>query len=89
MDPMLFPLIIDHNSVKDHLAMAIETGELSTQEEAQAEKLLAAPNATVNKIILYALKATYNDDIDAALDDFIDDAAFTALGMFAKDETDD
>lgn len=86
---MLFPLTINHNSVKDHLAMAIETGELSAEEETRAEKLLAASNAQVNKIILYALKATYNDDIDAALDDFIDDAAFTALGMFKEDETDD
>ena len=88
MDPMLFPLIIDHNSVKDHLAMAIETGELSAQEKAQAEKLLAAPHAEVNKIILYALKATYNDDIAAALDEFIDDAAFTALNMFEENADD-
>lgn len=86
---MLFPLTIDHNSVKDHLTMVIETGELSAKEEAQAERLLAASNAQVNKIILYALKATYNDDIDTALDDFIDDAAFTTLGMFVKDKTDD
>lgn len=86
---MLFPLTIDHNTVKDHLSMAIETSELSAEEEARAEKLLAAPNAQVNKIILYALKATYNDDIDAALDDFIDDAAFTALNMYKKENTDD
>lgn len=86
---MLFPLTIDHNTVKDHLSMVIETGELSAEEEARAEKLLAAPHAEINKIILHALKATYNDDLDAALDDFIDDAAFTALNMFAKDEADD
>lgn len=86
---MLFPLTIDHNSVKDHLSMAIETGELSAEEEARAEKLLAAPHAEVNKIILHALKATYNDDIDAVLDDFIDDTAFTALNLFAKDKADD
>ena len=86
---ILFPLTIDHNSVKDHLAMVIETGELSAEEEARAQKLLAASNAEVNKIILYALKATYNDDIDAALDDFIDDAAFTALNMYKKENTDD
>lgn len=86
---MLFPLTIDHNSIRDHLAMAIETGELSAQEETQAKKLLAAPHAEVNKIILHALKATYNDDIDAVLDDFIDDAAFTALNLFAKDKADD
>ena len=86
---MLFPLTIDHNSIRDHLAMAIETGELSAQEETQAEKLLAASNAQVNKIILHALKATYNDDIDAALDDFIDDAAFTALNMYKEENTDD
>lgn len=86
---MLFPLTIDHNSIRDHLAMAIETGELSAQEETQAEKLLAAPHAEVNKIILHALKATYNDDLDAALDDFIDDAAFTALNMFGEDEAHD
>lgn len=89
MNPMLFPLTIDHNTVKDHLSMAIETGELSAQEEAQAEKLFAASNAQVNKIILYALKTTYNDDIDAVLDDFIDDATFTALNMFGEDEADD
>lgn len=86
---MLFPLTIDHNSVKDHLSMAIETGELSAEEEARAEKLLAAPHAEVNKIILHALKATYNDDIDAVLDDFIDDAAFTALNMYKEENTDD
>lgn len=44
---MLFPLTIDHNSVKDHLTMVIETGELSAEEEARAEKLLAAPHAQV------------------------------------------
>lgn len=86
---MLFPLTIDHNSVKDHLSMAIETGELSAEEEARAEKLLAAPHAEVNKIILHALKATYNDDIGAVLDDFIDDAAFTALNMYKEKNTDD
>lgn len=86
---MLFPLTIDHNTVKDHLSMAIETGELSAEEEARAEKLLAAPHAEVNKIILHALKTTYNDDIDAVLDDFIDDAAFTALNMYKKENTDD
>lgn len=86
---MLFPLTIDHNSIRDHLAMAIETGELSAQEETQAEKLLAAPHAEVNKIILHALKTTYNDDIDAVLDDFINDATFTALNMFGEDEADD
>ncbi len=85
---MFFPLTIDHNSVKDHLAMTIETGELSAQEEAQAKRLLAAPHAEVNKIILHALKATYNDDIAAALDDFIDDAAFTALNMFEENADD-
>lgn len=89
MDSMLFPLTIDHNTVKDHLSMTIETGELSAEEEARAERLLAAPNTQVNKIILYALKATYNDDIDAVLDDFIDDATFTALNMFEEDEADD
>lgn len=88
MNPMLFPLTIDHNTVKDHLSMVIETGELSAQEEAQAEKLFAASNAQVNKIILYALKTTYNDDIDAVLDDFIDDAAFTALNMFEENADD-
>ena len=86
---MLFPLTIDHNSIRDHLAMAIETGELSAQEETQAEKLLAAPHAEVNKIILHALKTTYNDDIDAVLDDFINDATFTALNMFGEDDADD
>lgn len=86
---MLFPLTIDHNSIRDHLTMAIETGELSAQEETQAEKLLVAPYAEVNKIILHALKATYNDDIDAALDDFIDDAAFTALNMYKEENADD
>lgn len=89
MNSMLFPLVIDHNTVKDHLSMTIETGELSAQEEAQAERLLAAPHAEINKIILHALKATYNDDIDAVLDDFIDDAAFTALNMYKEENTDD
>lgn len=89
MNSMLFPLVIDHNTVKDHLSMTIETGELSAEEEARAEKLLAAPHAEVNKIILHALKTTYNDDIDAVLDDFIDDATFTALNMFGEDKADD
>ena len=88
MNSMLFPLTIDHNTVRDHLSMAIETGELSAKEEAVAKRILAAPNATVNKIILYALKATYNDDIAAVLDDFIDDAAFTALNMFEENADD-